>query len=334
MWQQLMEVINHHQRFILSTHLLPDGDGLGSETALYHFLRSLGKDVLIVNNDPLPLKYDFLDPHGVMVTFRGQSTLRDLLDFEVLIVLDNSFKHRLGQAAALVDLANVICVSIDHHAFHGELGSIRILDQKASSIGEMVYNLIIAMGGKITKAMAVGLYTSLVTDTHHFSSESTTERTFELARELVQCGVNPGDIHDAIYERNNLSQTRLLGDMLRTTGKELNGRLAYGYIDYDMFQKAAVGPEDTDYFPDFLSSLEGVDIAVLFKEIEPQVISVSLRSKGKINVGLIASDFGGGGHNDMAGMLLTCQLDVGIEQVLDAFRRAIERGTEPETSFS
>ncbi|PYP82792.1 MAG: bifunctional oligoribonuclease/PAP phosphatase NrnA [Blastocatellia bacterium AA13] len=308
MLSQVVELIDKNNKFVITSHIRPDGDGLGSGLALYWMLRSLNKEPTVLLRDRVPPAYTVLPGSESVVVL---SDITD--DYDAAFVIECSDVERPG----LPSLKNQFVVNIDHHATTQAFGDINWVDSTAAAVGEMIYNLCKALGVEVTKEIAECIYTALLTDTGSFHFSNTTERTLKIASELVRRGVEPARISQAIFYSHPFAKIRLLGMVLSTIERDQSGHLAWIKLDREMMLEAGATDEDSDGIVNHALSVHDVNAVAFFKELTPGVYRVSLRSKGKNNVAKVAELFGGGGHRNAAG----CRIDGEYE---DVKRRVIE----------
>jgi bifunctional oligoribonuclease and PAP phosphatase NrnA len=323
MFKELIEIIATRQRFILTTHQISDGDGMGCELALYRALKKLGKEAIILNHEPVSEKYRFMDPDGIIQVYDPDEKSLDLNNYEVLFSLDNSYLHRLGRLAEIIPSLHNMKISIDHHVFRGSFADISIVDETASCVGEIIYRLIKHLGVEIDYAIAEPLYISVVTDTGYFSYPNTTPEAHLIVAELMRLGIDANKIHSLIYMRNTLEQAKLLGLSMETLKTVADGRLAYFHISLAMCRKTKMKPEETEFFIDFVKTIDSVEVIAFFRQVERNKVNISLRSKTKFNIEPFAKSFGGGGHAISAGMLIEGRFKQVIKTVTDALKKEL-----------
>ncbi len=316
---EVMDVLRNKNNFLITAHVNPEGDSIGSQLALYHILKKLGKKAVMVNHDRVPENLVFLP---------GTSEIKAELPFDfkagTAVVLDCPVMERAGTVVAHLNEIDEI-VNIDHHISNEYFGDVNWVDAGASSVGEMLYRLTREMGLSVDKDAAMAIYAAMVTDTGMFSYDNTTGETHIIAAELLKSGVSPKQMHGEIYEKRSASQVRLLGKALSTLRVEENGKLAYMALTRAMFAEEGVNSVSTDEFINYPRSVRGVSVAVFFKESveNPGAVNASFRSTGNVNVDTIASRFGGGGHQKASGCLVKGGLDAAMEQVLDEVRKVL-----------
>ena len=302
MLSQVVELIEAKQRFAITSHVRPDGDGLGSSLGLYWLLRALGKDPEVIMRDPVPHAYQKLPGADRVRVTPGVDRA-----YEAVFVIECSDVTRPG----LDDLDKQFVVNIDHHSTTALFGDINWIDSTASAVGEMIYNLSKAIGVRVTKEIAECIYTALVTDTGSFHFSNTTERTFKVASELVRAGVKPAKVSQAVFANYPWSKIELMSEVLSTVRRSASGRVAWLRQTLDMQARANASDEDADGFVNYPLSCGEVEAVAFLKETAPGSYRISLRSKGDVNVARIAEKFGGGGHRNAAG----CTLSGGWDEV-------------------
>jgi phosphoesterase RecJ-like protein len=308
------------RRITLTTHVNPDGDGLGSEVGLAHFLRALGKEVAIANPTPTPPRFGFLfrDLPGVDRT--GDAT-RAIRQADVIVVLDIADTGRLGNLGPLVQEHGAPVVCLDHHASPGHLPpGPRYVDPTAAATGELVYELAFANQWPLTTAAARALYVALVTDTGGFRFSNTHPRTLRIAADLLETGIDPESIYLDVYASAPEGRPRLLADVLQTLVVEPEYGLAWVTVPPGTIEQYGLTPDDVEGIVEHPRSIAGMRLAMLFREISQGRVKVSLRSVGDVNVAEFAHRFGGGGHAKAAGVALPGSLAEVQATVLAAAR--------------
>lgn len=315
MLSQVVELIESKQRFAITSHIRPDGDGLGSSLGLYWLLRALGKEAEVITHDPVPQAYREL-PGALNI--RVTPTIDE--KYDAVFVIECSDISRPG----LLDLEKQFVVNIDHHATSALFGNINWIDATASAVGEMIYNLCKAIGVRVTKEIAECVYTALVTDTGSFHYSNTTERTFKVASELVKAGVKPAKVTQNVFSSYAWSKLQLLSEVLATAKRDASGRVAWMRQTIEMQERAGATEEDGDGFVNYPLTVGEVEAVALLKENAPGIYRTSLRSKGDINVARIAERFGGGGHRNAAGCTLKGDWDEAERTIAQLLIEAVE----------
>ena len=242
-WTPLADLIETHDRFLVTTHVRPDGDALGSEVGMAGLLRQKGKDVRVVNASPTPPRYDFLDPDGSLFEHFG-TTVRtsDLADREVAVILDLSAWNQLGEMADFIRGFAGPRVVIDHHVSQDDLGATFLKDTTAEATGTLVMSAITALGGTLTREVATGLLTAIAMDTGWFRHTNTRPRTLRAVADLIDSGAEIAAIYRDLFERNTLGRLRLMGATLSGLQTEQGGRIAYATISRDDLERTGAIP--------------------------------------------------------------------------------------------
>jgi phosphoesterase RecJ-like protein len=299
--QQIADLIRRANRFLVLTHYRPDGDAVGSQLALTLLLKNLGKDVTAWNDDPVPSKFRFL-PHSNLI----HRPPAEPQDFDVVIAVDVSTWQRTGTCADRIRSRKHF-INIDHHVSNEKFAEINWIVPEAPASGQVVYRLLKDGGFALTRDIAACLFAAIYTDTGQFSYASTTGECLRIAAELVDTGLNVGEISRHVYESYPYARLRLLQQALADLKLTDHNRVAYTWVTCDMFEESGAKREDTEGLIDYARSIEGVLVALLFEEMaEPGKIRVSFRSKHpQVDVNAIARHFGGGGHREAAGARFT-----------------------------
>lgn len=320
MIQDILDIIEEHQRFFISTHIRPDGDALGSELALAGFLTKLGKDVVVINSDPPPLNLDWLPGMDAVQVFDGSIEQREGVDgADVLFILDTNAIDRLGKLVPPVRSSRGIKALIDHHTHPEPWFDVMYERETASSTGELIYELIAAYDpDMIDTEIATALYAAIVTDTGSFRYSSVTPALHRIVADILERGdLSPSSIHIAVYDTRTTESLRLLGRVLETITLRYAGSVAYVVVTPRMLRETGAGSEDTEGFVNYALSIEGVRAAVMFLETQSGT-KMSFRSKADAHVNEWARAFGGGGHKNASGAYLRVPLDEAVDQVIAA----------------
>ena len=306
----IIEVIKANQRFIVASHESPDGDALASTLALTLALRDMGKDVVAFNIDGVVSPFGFLPGATTVV-----SSLEEDATFDVGFVLDAGELRRAGD-----DFRQrcKILINIDHHPFSENFGDHYFVDVAACSTGVLLYRLLKACGQLITTEIATNIYTTILSDTGSFRYSNADREAFHVASEMIDLGLNAWDIASHLYETQPSERLILLGDALQTLTISACGNFASISVSCEMMDRANAGPEHTDGFVNYPRSIEGVEVAIFFREISSGNYKVGFRSKGAVDVGALARELGGGGHHNAAGATVQGSLE---EVRSDVFNR-------------
>lgn len=314
----LLKLITNEEKFVLATHVQPDGDAIGSMLGFGLLLKRLGKEVFASWGEPIliPPQYSFLP--GIELIQDPSDCPDPVTNF---LALDCATLDRLGSFAESAEKAKNL-VSIDHHAEKGRFAAINIVDKNASSTAELIMRISKALGQKLTKDIATCLYVGLVTDTGKFQYSNTSVETFKVAEELLEYGVSPNRIFQKLYENVGFGYLRLLGLALsRITLVEDCGFIYTWILQSDLVETGAKLSESENLI-DLLRSVEGIKVAAVFKELEDGRFNASLRSRNAFKVNKLAENFGGGGHPNAAGYRGTNNLQETLENLLKVLRES------------
>jgi phosphoesterase RecJ-like protein len=318
--RSLAQTLVPGQRVCLTTHVNPDGDGLGSEAGLAHLLRDRGIDAVVTNPTPTPPRFSFLFEDLPGVDRTGEA-IRELRRADTIVVLDISDLGRLGMLCETVRDRGVPVACLDHHVSVGVLpDGPRYLDPGAAATGELVFEIAVANGWKVTQEAARGLYVAILTDTGGFRFSNTRPRTLRVAAELLEAGVDPEQIYLEVYARAPEGRPRLFAEALQTLVVEPEYGLAWVTVPPGAIERLGVSSDDLDGVVEFPRSIEGVRMALLFREVSQGRVKVSLRSVGDVDVAAFSKRFGGGGHTKAAGLALPGSLAEVQSTVLAAAR--------------
>jgi bifunctional oligoribonuclease and PAP phosphatase NrnA len=302
MIEQIVAEIASSKSFIVTTHENPDGDAVGSSLALANYLRRLGKDVTVHFCDPVPDIYQFLPLSDTVV-----SNIPDR-DFDICFVLDVGEFRRAGKELTEFQRIGKF-INIDHHLSCEEFGALNLIDSQACATGALVYRIIRGGGDEIDYDTALCIYTAVITDTGSFRYSNSNPEAFAIAGEMIARGVNAWFIAERLYESQPRQRLELLALSLGTLQLSPRGDLAAIAVTLDMYEKTGTSAELTDGFVNYPRSIQGVEVAVFFREIRTGFFKVGFRSKGKVDVSALAAYFGGGGHHNAAGCNMAGTLD-------------------------
>jgi phosphoesterase RecJ-like protein len=324
-WTPLADLMETHDRFLVTTHVRPDGDALGSEVGMTGLLRQKGKDVRVVNVSPTPPRYDFLDPERRLFEHFGKTVYQeDLRDREVAVILDLSAWNQLGEMADYIRHFPGTRLVIDHHVSQDDMGAVFLKDTSAEATGMLVMSAVAALGGRLTKEVATGLLTAIAMDTGWFRHTNTRPRTLRAAAELIESGAEIAAIYRDLFERNTLGRIRLMGETLSGLKTELGGRIAYATISLTDMERTGAIPPDSEDLVDFTVSLRGVEVGILFIEQAKGGCKASFRSRNGLDCSRLAASLGGGGHKAAAGATLPGGIADSVARVLDVVRQTLD----------
>lgn len=320
-WPRFAEIIKKHERFLLTSHIRPDCDALGSELGMAGVLEALGKKVSIVNGQATPQNLLFIDPEKRIKSLAEVST--DSLASDVLMILDTSAWAQLGPMGDPIRQSKAVKIVLDHHVSEDELGAEPFKDIKAEATGRLVIDAAEALGVKLTEKIATPLFAAIATDTGWFRFNSTSSGTYRAAAKLIDAGASPTAIYGALYEQDTIGRLRLRGRVLDRARLDLDGRLAHTYIRKSDFSDTGALPSDTEDLVNLTLGVVGTQAAVILVEQLAGGFKISFRSRGPMDCNKVASQFGGGGHKAAAGAFIEGPFETVQAQVLDAVRNAM-----------
>ena len=312
-------LINSNKKFLVLTHVRPDGDAYGCLLAMAHSLIQLGKQVTLWNEDGIVERYHFL-PGTEWITSRPLPHG----PFDARIVLDTASLERVGKIT-LQPNSNSPIVNIDHHASNSHYGDLAFVDPHRASCGEVIFDLLKSAKMPMNKDVAKCLFVAISTDTGSFQYPAVTPSTFRTAAELLEYGIDLGELSRLTYESHPPRRLLLLREVLQSAKFDSDNRIGYFWINADSYKRSGAKPEDSEGMIDHIRSIRSVLVAVLFEEIQDEgVIRISLRSKdSKVDVNKIATQFGGGGHSAASGARISGTRQQVETRVLTAIRDAL-----------
>jgi phosphoesterase RecJ-like protein len=314
--------LRDNKRFLLTTHVNPDGDAIGSLGALALVLEDMGKKVLAYCQDEIPGFLRFL-PYSDRIVREIPGPDR----FDVAVVLDCGELDRIGNAAEVLQHVEKI-IHIDHHSSSDDFGQLNLVRPECSSTAEILYDIIQAIPASLSREAAENIYTAILTDTGSFRFANTTARALEIAAEMVALGVTPDKIASEVYDSMSPERLRLLARSLHTLTLRANGRLATMQVSQRMLEETKTTVMDTDGFVNYPRGISTAEMAIFFREMDSGKVNVSLRSRGKLNVAEFARSYDGGGHHNAAAFRAEGSLPEVVEEILAAAEEFIAGGAQ------
>lgn len=309
MWRDIKRIIQQGQRFVLTTHVNPDGDGIGSACALIELLMQMGKKVKFVCDCPIPEKFAFLDFHKC---YSSYESAQELLPFDVLIVLDTYKEDRIGKVAELLQIPGITAVCIDHHLVKDVFTSHAVIDPHACSVGAMIYTLYKESGYELNLQAAMGIYTSVISDTGRFSYASTSRKAHKLADECLKVGVDPSDMFAKLFQQIPLDYIKIFSKTLQKMEFYFSDRILIQSISLNDYCDSKIDIshlQDLDFIHEFNKSIKGIECAVVLFELPGENVRISLRSNANLDIVQPIKKLGGGGHPNAAGALIRGKLE-------------------------
>jgi phosphoesterase RecJ-like protein len=320
MLERVLQEIRGRRRFVVTSHARPDGDGIGSALACGQILRVMGKDAEVVMHDGVPRIYQNL-PFADRVVQADAVPAND-----AVIMLECDSIRR----ALLEGLERCFLINIDHHASGRNFAHINWIDSTVMATAELVFRLARLACVPVDRDIATCLYTGLMTDTGSFMFEGTNEHTFTVARELVLAGADPALCARHIYFGHSTAKLRLLGAALSNLRRE--GALAWIWVTQEQMQRFEAREEDCEGLVNYALSMADVQVAIFLRELPDRRYRVSLRSKGEVNVSIVAENFGGGGHKCASGCSMDGPLEVAVARIVERLRDTVGSGADPSAS--
>ena len=297
-------------RILVTGHIRPDGDALGSMLALTIAARHAGKQAVATFGEPflVPAHFSYLDTEWLLPPDS------DFGEIDIFVACDAAAPDRLGTVAPLADRAGTVLV-IDHHISNSGFGDLTVIDPGAAATAELVFDLIAEVGWKVTEAVATALYTGLVTDTGRFQYSSTSPHVHRIVAQLLETGVRPDMIGQRLYERSPFGYLTVAGAVLSRAKLDVEHSLVWSTLRISDLEEAGVGHEDVEPLIDLVRLAEEAQVACLVREIEPGLTKGSLRSRGQVDVAAVAAALGGGGHHNASGFTFVGSHEEAIEHV-------------------
>jgi phosphoesterase RecJ-like protein len=327
---EICDAIHARRRFLITSHARPDGDSIGSQLAMAYALEALGKEVRVVNADPAPEHYrEFPGLERIEIT-------RELIerpgrrDDEALVVMESSDLRRTGVAG----LDGRFTINIDHHQGNTLFGDLNWLDESAAACGEMVFDLIEALGVPLTIEIATHVYLAILTDTGSFHYANITPKTFDLCRRCTEAGVNPAAMARRVFDQNSIGKLKLIGALLAAMDLLDGGQLAAMDLNDDILNATGTTYNDTEGLINLPLTAKEIRAVVFFKVGADGDIHISMRSKYDVDVRAIAARHGGGGHKNAAGFKVRGPLHAirsgVLQDVTDAIALGVNNSTTPQ----
>lgn len=318
--QRALSAIESYPSVALISHIMPDGDTIGSALGLAMHLIAEGKEVALFCEHPVPPAYRFL---AMSDSFRLPGS-RDAAPYPLVIAIDCSDLERLGDCRPIFEGAECT-INIDHHISNKHYAQINLVDKTAAAVGEMIFSLIREAGGAITKPMAEALYTAISLDTGNFSYSNTTSDTHRIAAELVDYGIDVYAVNNTLFRTHSLGRTRLLALVLATLEMYREGTVGVLTATDEMMRQSGADESETEGMINFAREIDTVEVGILFRVRADGTVKVSFRSKEYVDVSALAQSFGGGGHTRAAGCTIPGTLESVRKQVLDRVLPMMER---------
>lgn len=318
-WEPLRPIIAANQRFVISSHVRPDADAIGSEIGLARVLQALGKSVQIINHSPTPPNLFFLDPQKDVKQLGVSATAADVASAQVHFIVDTSSWIQLNDVGKAMRDAKSLRIVIDHHVSADDLGATEFKDTQCEATGSLIFDLAQFLKVDLTPDAATALFAAIATDTGWFRFSAVTSLTMRRIAHLMEYGASPSQIFRELYEQSTVARMHLVGRALSRMVLDCNGQLAYLSIPWSDFEETGAVSSDTEDLVNECLKVTGTKGAFIAIEMQSKQVKVSFRSRSEgLDVAKIAEQFGGGGHRQAAGATLTSPLPEAIEKARNA----------------
>ena len=316
MWHDIKKIMHDHDSFLITTHINPDGDGVGAACAFEELLSLMGKSSKLVIDSPIPKKFQFLNSRASHEVFDPQ---KDYSEFEVLVVIDTNRKDRIGRLGQWIDHPKMVSICIDHHIPEKPFTTTTAVDVNACSSGSMIYTLYKECGFELTLEAAMGIYASIMCDTGRFSYSSTSRKAHKIADECIKVGVDPDLMYSRLYQQVSLNELRVFTHALQKMETYFDDRVMVQQFCLEDYQALGVNncEIDLEFIHEFNKLIEDVDCVVLLQELPNSKVRVSARSKKAFNLVEVLTPMGGGGHPMAAGAMCSGTLNDVKTKVLE-----------------
>jgi phosphoesterase RecJ-like protein len=318
-WKAFIDQISHYESFVLVSHIRPDCDALGSELGMAEILRSVGKQVRIINAHRTPPALQFLDPAS-NIEVLGDNVEAEDISTDCIMVLDTSAWAQLGDMGDVIRASRADKIVLDHHVGEDDLGATMYKDYQAEATGHLVVQAADALHVALTRSISAPLFAAIATDTGWFRFGSVTAETYRVIARLIEAGVVPSEVYGDLYERDTLGRLRLRGLILSRTTSELDGAMMHTYVNKEDFALMGAEPSDTEDAINLTLAVEGTQGAVIFVGQIRGGFKISFRSRCGMDCNEVARQFGGGGHKAASGAFQEGTLEDVQERVLSVVR--------------
>lgn len=313
-YKKVINEIRKHKIFLITSHVNPEADSIGSQVAFVELLKAMGKKAFMLNADKPSRRYSFLpNCNNIITLYKNQK-------YDAICFLDCADTKRIGRIYQGLNLSKRT-INIDHHISNDSFADVNLVIEKASSTAEILYDLFKEARVKINKTAAICMYAAVLTDTGSFNYSNVTSNTHKVVADLVKCGIDTNKIYKKAYEEVAPSTIKLLANTLSTLKISADNKIAWVKIDKAMLRKSNASPEDEEDFVNFPRSIKGVKVAMLFTEVEKNKIKVSFRANESADVNKIALCFSGGGHKKASGCTINATMREAEKKVLSVVKR-------------
>ncbi len=323
-WAKLVEIFERMHRYVISSHIHPDGDAIGSALALRRMLESYGKDAICYFSHPAGRQLEPFCKPGELLQLDKDEV--DLSDRDLVVMTDASGWDRLGKVGAILEQHPAPSVCIDHHPEVGEFPGLRIVDTNASSTTVLIYRLLKYMQLPLTKEIAEAIYLGMIVDTINFHLPNTNSETHLIAADCIAAGVKPAEVYEPVFGTMRFSRMRLMAEAFSHASVMFDRTVGVMYTDLDMVARCQSDEDDDDGFSDLSRNIEGVKVGIYLRQIDADRVKVSWRAKEPYSIVESARKFGGGGHLRAAGALIHAPIDEAKKLVLADMEERVNAG--------
>jgi phosphoesterase RecJ-like protein len=319
----LHEFLARKSKLLLTTHVNPDGDAIGSEIAFARMLRAQGKQVRILNDSPTPKAFEWLAADGPVEVYDEALAETRFAEADALVVIDTGNRQRIGRLSLHLDRHAIAIAVVDHHVTHDGFGVVNVIEPACAATAVLVYELMREAGVPVDPHSAAALFVGLATDTGNFRYSNTDARAMRMAADLIEAGVDAADVAARVHQVASPGRLRFFGEALAALEMRQGGQLVVVEVGPEQFERHGLIGADTEGLVDMPRAIEGVEAVALFSEVEPGKVKVSLRSTGRVNIDGICSRLGGGGHPHAAGVMLRGSREQAKARVLPDLERLL-----------
>lgn len=315
------QFIIEHDQFLVVSHVHPDGDAISSTCAIGYLLEKLGKSFWMINESPIPPKLSYLYGSSNIIQFDENRSFNET--FDAVIALDCADFERIGTVNSLFS-DNTKLLNIDHHPTNDHYGTVQLIDPNAAATVEILFDLYSLFELPWDETIASCIYTGLLTDTGGFRYANTSPKVMKMASELLTYGVKGYELAEHLLEKTTMGHIRILKKALDSLSFSESNKICWLSVTKKDFEEAGASNQDLEGIVSYPRNIEGVEVGILFKELGPNEVKVSLRATGSVNVAEIAQQFGGGGHVRAAGATLNYPLEQSISLVIEKIKQVVE----------
>ncbi|MEZ7892002.1 MAG: bifunctional oligoribonuclease/PAP phosphatase NrnA [Candidatus Wallbacteria bacterium] len=317
---QILEKLKNSRSVLITSHVNPDGDNISSCASLAMGLEKLGKKTAIALNSPVPYIYKFMQHTSQFISFQELENSRQF--FDCAMVLDVGNLKRVGETTDLKKFTELI-LNIDHHVRTEMCGHISFVDSSYSSTAEIIYNVLLDLNVKIDRDIADNLYVGIMTDTGNFQFQNTTASALRTAGALVELGASPEFLNKKVYFSNRPAKILLMGKVLANLKFTDDYKIGWISATKEIIDNCGASSDDLENVINNVTSVDGIEVAILFRDLNDGTIKLSLRARGNADVQKYALKYGGGGHKKASGMVLNGKLDFVVNKVISEMREHI-----------